>query len=167
MNHKSSGFILLMTLLIILVLSALGLTCLNQVLLYHKALNSMEVQHERFYQLEHFALELARMSSSSVKECVIYKDIANGVIAQLRKQKGCLLSVSGDKYRYLIEDLGDFPCLKVHKSSHNEATHHIRVTVMSNNNSILQIRYLTPTHSQKCIGTVQFVTPGIKSWRLL
>lgn len=170
MTNKSKGFILLMTLLIILVISLLALTCLQHVMLYHKAINKLETQHQNFYQLEHLAIELARVRSSKLdKNCVINKDVANQVLAQLTHQEGCSLVLGADKYQYLIEELSDFPCLRVYKSGQHYSTHHRRVTLISladgSPRSLLQIRYLTPIQAQPCIGAIHTVTPGLSSWR--
>ena len=170
MTNKNRGFILLMTLLVILVISLLGITCLHHVLLYHKAVNSLEVQHYNFYQLEHLAIELASVKTSQLdKDCILHKDLANGVIVQLKKQQGCLLVLGTSKYYYFIEDLGDFPCLKVYESGLNYSTHHRRVTLMllgeNGSHSLVQIRYIIPIQNQTCVKTVRTVRSGISSWR--
>lgn len=170
MSSRNSGFILLMTLLIIMVLSLLTLTGLHHLMLYYKASNRLEERHQNVYQLEQVALELAATKYSDLdKNCVINKDSANQVISQLRNNEGCSLVLGKKKYQYLIEELNELPCLIVLNGEGTHSTHHRRVSLMLLNsngpNSILQIRYLTSIPHQPCMGTEHIVSAGISSWR--
>jgi hypothetical protein len=173
MNKQSSGFIFLMTLCVILVISLLLITCLHHILLYHKALNQRELQHQHFYHLEDLAVELARASRvTNAESCIEHGDAANKVIQRLIDGQGCSFTDGQARYRYLIEDLGDFPCLVLSLQKH--ASHHIRITLLlladdENPASILQLRFIKPSaviHCH-CAGEVRVVTEGISSWRYI
>ncbi len=172
MNHKDSGYIFLLTLCIILVISLLGVTIMQHVLLYHKAVNRREQQHHEFYQLEHLALELARANNNNINNnCILYGDHANKIVTKLKNNKGCTLRIEGLKYHYFIEELGDFSCMLAIKKDKQYSTHHRRVSLMLHRkqlpNSLIQIRYLRPIRLQDCIGTVSHVHLGLNSWRYL
>lgn len=173
MNKQCGGFIFFMTLCIILVISVLLITCLHHVLLYHKALNKQELRHQSFYQLEDLAGQLARSSHLAIdKNCIELGDSANQVIQQLIHNEGCSLVVGQASYRYLIEDLGDFPCLVIHQEQSKHATRHLRVSVLlladdENTASVLQLRFIKPSSAIDCPGAEYTVTPGISSWRYL
>lgn len=170
MNIKSAGYIFLTTLLTVMVISLLVLTCLQHVLMYHKSVNKIEVQHQNFYQLERIAIQLARAKPSDLNEnCLHSDDDANHVIHQLTHSEGCSLAVGLLKYRYFIEELGDYSCLIAQSNHTNYSTHHRRVSLMflgdESQNSLLQIRYIMPIRAQACLGTEHHVSLGISSWR--
>ncbi|BCA96299.1 hypothetical protein TUM19329_26600 [Legionella antarctica] len=171
MSKQYSGFIFLMTLCVILVISSLLITCLHHVLLYHKALNQQEQQHQNFYQLEALALQLARASKVAIADnCIEHGDAANEVIQRLINNQGCSLIDGQSQYRYIIEDLGDFPCLVLH--DHKHATRHNRVSLLllgenGNTVSVLQLRMIKPSAVMGCSGGEHEVTTGIGSWRYI
>ncbi|MCL9682721.1 type II secretion system protein [Legionella maioricensis] len=171
MKKQCSGFIFLMTLCVILVISLLLITGLHHVLLYHKALNQQELQHQHFYQLEHLAVQLAHIATgASAKSCVEYGDAANEVIQRLIENQGCSLTDGQARYRYLIEDLGDFPCLVF--PGQNRASRHFRITLLllkddENSASVLQLRMIKPSGMIRCSGEERAVTEGISSWRYI
>ncbi len=171
MIKQCSGFIFLMTLSIILVISLLLITCMHQVLLYHKALNQQEQQHQNFYQLEELAVQLGNASRGVITErCIEYGDAANEAIRSLINNQGCSLTDGQSKYRYIIEDLGDFPCLVPHQQK--RSTHHIRVSLLSFSDngtaaSVLQLRIIQPSAVIGCSGEEHKVTTGVSSWRYI
>ena len=169
MNRRCGGFIFFMTLCIVLVISLLLITCMQHVLLYHKALNKQELRHQNFYQLENLALQLASAAHLN-KQCMKQRDSANQVIEELTNNEGCLLVVEQHRYRYMIEDLGDFPCLVAHLKQNKRATHHLRISIVlladeENTASLLQIRFIKPSEALGCFGKEHLVTPGLSSWR--
>lgn len=171
MKKQCGGFIFLMTLCIILVISLLLITCLHHVLLYYKGLNQRELQHQSFYQLEGLAVQLAHASKlTSTENCVEYGDAANEVIQRLIDNQGCSLTEGRSKYRYVIEDLGDFPCLVL--PAQKRASRHIRITLLllndnGNADSVLQLRIIKPSAVLHCSGEEHAVTAGISSWRYI
>ena len=171
MKKRCDGFIFFMTLCTILVISVLLITCMQHVLLYHKAINMQEKTHQSFFQLEYLATRL--VTSSRVlndKNCIHYGDSANQVLHQLMlNNKGCLWSIGKTKYRYIIEDLGDFPCLKL-KNQRKLASHHVRISIVlltddGNTASALQVRIIKSAGPADCIGKEHQVKSGISSWR--
>ncbi len=173
MKRKNEGFILLMTLCVLIIMSALLITCLHHILLYHKALNTQEQQHQNFYQLEYIAKQLVHSSSVTVKSsCVETQDVANEVIQWLIKGQGCALTIGQEHYRYIIEDLGNFPCLILYKQQQKYVTHHLRVSLLllaneEHGGSLLQLRFVKPATTGSCIGEEHQIKAGISSWRYL
>lgn len=172
MKQREEGFIFLLTLCIIMVVSLLLITGLHHVLLYHKALNQQEIQHQNFYQLEHLARQLVGSSHTVTnRDCVINTDAPNQIIQHLSHNQGCLLISGQIKYRYMIEDLGDFPCLVVYQRQLKYASHHIRISIVrtgdANNTSALQLRWIRPSAILDCPYAEHLVKSGISSWRYL
>lgn len=172
MKNHCSGFIFLMTLCVILVISLLVLASMQQVLLYYKAINRQEVLHQNFYQLEHLAMQLVRSSSlHTSKDCYLQEDNANTVIKKLIN-KGCSIILSQKKYLYGIEDLGEFPCLVLEQGGQKYISHHFRVTVLQDEqdiaSSVIQLRFIKLSSSSlSCSEEEIWVKEGVSSWRYL
>ncbi|MCE3533351.1 type II secretion system protein [Legionella resiliens] len=169
--RKNQGFILLVTLLIISVISLLILTSMQHVLLYYKTINKQEVLHQNFYQLEGVALRLLQQQPVLNSECLMRSDSANQVIHNLLEYKGCSLKSGLAQYKYYIEDLGEFPCLVVRYKGRKSASHHQRVTVASFEDgspaSLLQIRLISAGRAIPCLATEHAAPLGVSSWRYL
>jgi hypothetical protein len=172
MKRHDLGFILLVTLLIIIVVTLLILTSMQHILLYYKAINKQEVVHRSFYQLEKMAMEIAHSPTLlSNQNCIVREDSANQVMHFLRQKKGCN-SINGSlHYYYLIEDLGEFPCLVIERDGHKSASYHRRISVMQINDgepaSFLQIRFISIGSVRICYNSEHIVTLGMSSWRYL
>ena len=165
---QHAGFIFLMTLCTVAIISLLVLTCMQHILLYYKAINAIAHQHQQFNQLEAVARDLAFAQYSNLDpDCIEYRDAANQVIERLKKHQGCS---KGTQYRYLIEELGDFPCLVIQSQERKYSTHHRRVSVLlladdNSPESFIQIRHISAMNALSCAGTETEVTEGISSWR--
>ncbi|KTD31702.1 hypothetical protein Lmor_2578 [Legionella moravica] len=174
MRGRYDGFIFLMTLCTLLVISLLILTNMQHVLLYSKALNRQEYQHQNFYQMEDILMWLTEIQTQHIdKDCFISEKGANKVIGQLVRDDGCLVDGDTLRYRYLIEDLGDFPCMVVEKKGKLLSTHHFRITLLQRSDehnpasSVLQIRDIKAIASASCQGEAHRVSAGISSWRYI
>lgn len=153
-----------------MVISLLGVTIMHHVLLFYKVVNRRERQHQDFYQMEYLARQLAETKFDH-SDCMLYADQANTVIVKLKSNKGCTVQIKGIKYYYLIEELGDFPCMIAVKNEKHYSTHHRRVSLMlvsqDSPNSLLQIRYFIAIPLQSCYGTRYDVSLGLNSWRYM
>ena len=171
MSGTSKGFILLVTLLIVGVISLLVLTSMQHVLLYYKAINKQELLHQNFYQLEDVTLQLLHQHQVFNQDCLVRSDSANQAIHHLLHQKGCALVSGSTQYKYFIEDLGEFPCLVVRHKGRKSATHHQRITVAPIEDgapaSLLQIRFISAGRVIPCFAKEHSVSLGVSSWRYL
>lgn len=173
MKGNNRGFIFFMTLCLISIMSALVLLCLQHLLLYHQVLNKQEEGHQRFYQLENIALQLINNPSLVMApECIQWEDSANKAMEMLAAGKGCLLQVEGESYLYLLEDLGDFPCLILTERKKKLTSHHLRLSLLLEGRHGfsalgLQIRLIKSGGISKCKGRKHNVFSGISSWRPL
>ena len=170
MKKHAQGFIFLMTLICTAVISLLIVTSMQHILLYYKAINKKEALHHHFYQLEEVAMELAQTAFSADTEgCVSKKDSANQVIQQLARHEGCSLKHGTTRYQYLIEDLGEFPCLISFKKGQKRATQHRRVSVIQMEEefpfSLLQLRFIALGSAAPCLETEHAIALGVSSWR--
>lgn len=170
---RGTGFILLSTLLTISIISLLVLSCMQHILLYHKAMNALAKQHRNFYQLELVAMQLAQTKLAKVnQDCVVFSDNANQVLQQLVDREACLLTINSENYYYLIEELSDFPCLIIYRKNTKYSTHHRRVSIAykiqdQNTHLFLQLRQINAINYLTCNESEQQVKPGISSWRYL
>lgn len=152
-------------------MSLLLLSSMHHVLLYQKAAHNWEKGHYDFYQLEYVARHLLRMKTSQLQGCVIKQNRANLVIQQVARKKGCGLTVGGKDYNYIVEDLGDYPCLMVKQQKKIKPTHHYRFTVLRRSMeqqpaSLVQLRVIKlSTEELLCSGEANYVSTGISSWR--
>ncbi|MFI4918819.1 MAG: type II secretion system protein [Legionellales bacterium] len=167
---RNAGFVFLMALMTVAVVSLLVLACMQHILLYHKAMNKLELQHQGFHQLEALAIQLAHAKLSELDAgCFEFGDSVNQVIRRLMQHEGCLLSVDKHHYKYLIEELGDFPCLVAQQDGVTFSTHHRRVTVLStasdNADTLLQVRQISAIKYQPCLGEAHDIALGVGSWR--
>jgi len=168
MNTHDKGFIFISTLLMVSVISLLVLTSMHHVLIYFKAINAVEKQHQELYQLERQALKIAKMKSGSIDpHCMLMNGSANKVIRLLQENKGCSLAVGKNQYQYFVEDLKDDPCF-IHEINRTMfSTHHRRVTIIQRDNAtaLLQIKYVSVIPNQICLGSMRTVPLGLSSWR--
>ncbi|QMT60683.1 type II secretion system protein [Legionella sp. PC997] len=171
MSGTNKGFILLITLLIIGVISILALTSMQHILLYYKAINKQEMLHQSFYQLEDVTLQLLHQPQAFNQDCLVRSDSANQAIHHLLHQKGCSLMSGLTQYKYYIEDLGEFPCLVAREKGRKFATHHQRVTVVPIEDgspvSLLQIRVISAGRVIPCLAKERSISLGVSSWRYL
>ncbi|VEB38343.1 hypothetical protein [Legionella cherrii] len=169
--NNNNGFVLLVTMLIIGVIGLLTLTSMQHTLLYYKAINQQEVVHQNFYQLEDVALQLLHQHTEFNSDCVINTDSANQVMHHLLHNKGCSLISGKIQYKYYIEDLGEFPCLRAHYRGRKSATHHQRITIVPVENgtlgSLLQIRFIRRGRVVPCLAKEHSISLGVSSWRYL
>ncbi|MBA2649708.1 MAG: type II secretion system protein [Legionella sp.] len=161
-----------MTLILISIISVLISSNLQHILLYYKAIHTMELQHAQVFQMEVLASQLVRNSNVS-SHCILQWDDANQAIQSLMNNKGCILVVGSRRFQYLLEDLGDFACLIVKSDNAKLSTNHRRLTLMlasedkSKSNPIIQIRDIRAIAYQKCMVKESPISLGISSWRLL
>ena len=165
-EEKNSGFILIATLCIIALITLLILTSMQHVLMYYKAINRHKLQQREFFQHEKLALQLANTPLIE-SHCVEHSDAINTVLQRLSASEGCHFIDQQIQYYYLIEDLGEFPCLVTRQQ---KSTRHIRVSLLQRSNNqdyLLQIRYLKPLPYLSCLSQSKVVNSGVGSWRYL
>lgn len=169
MIHNSRGFIFLMTLCMLLVMSVLVLTCMQHVLLYYQAINKVEKHHREFYALENIATQLAQRDLSS-SPCIEHSDEPNKIVTRLATKAQCSITYNSIQYHYLIEDLGVFPCLIIEAAS-PYSSYHRRISVLAvnqeHNRAVVQIRFIHPVARVACSTKAQAIKPGVSSWRYL
>ncbi|WP_115706947.1 pilus assembly PilX N-terminal domain-containing protein [Legionella sainthelensi] len=166
---KERGFIFTVTLLMIMVMSLLLLASMQHILLYYKIINRQEESHKNFYNLEHVARQLSeKYVAFFAPNCVIKEDSQNQILYKLLHHQGCALSNEGLQYEYLIEDLGDFPCLVARSENRIYATHHQRLSIVQLDKgkplSFLQVRWIAVGKLAKCLVKEHVIPIGISSW---
>lgn len=167
---QEKGFILIFTVCIITLVSLLVLSSMNNLLLYQRAASKREMMHQDFYQLERIAWRLIELSPRHFESCTYQGEHAR--MRQLLEQKGCSLKIKGRIYRYLVEDLGLYPCLMIVKEQALHASRHFRFSVLASptqghNAALIQLRVIRLAPAQVCSESISYVNQGISSWRYL
>lgn len=171
MTHKASGFIFMLTLSVIAIISLLLLSAMQQLMLYQRSASTQNVTHQGLYQLEDVAAQLIHASGID-EACVKSQDKANDIIQLLLNHQGCLLVSGQIQYRYFFEDLGNFPCLVEAQDGLVRATHHLRLSVLlvpddDKPPKVLQIRVIQRGARATCHKRPQDVLLGVSSWRYI
>lgn len=169
MTHKASGFIFMLTLSVITIISLLLLSAMQQLMLYQRSASAQQFAHQGFYQLEDVAAQL--INSSGIDEaCVKSQDKADDIIQLMLNHQGCSLVSGQSHYRYFFEDLGNFPCLVLKDEGGTRATHHLRLSLLSDDDKppkILQIRVIQKGAPSTCSRALHEVLLGVSSWRYI
>ncbi|MDR3501469.1 MAG: type II secretion system protein [Legionella sp.] len=169
MKRRQQGFIFLIVLLITAVISLLVVSSMHHLLFYFKVTNHQEALHQRFYQLEAVARQLAQKPPSS--GCIRHQDLANHALNTLLQHQGCSFNDGELSYQYVLEDLGTFPCLVVYEQGQKRTSHHQRISVVLMEEgvavSFLQIRSISSSTIAHCAGDERLVRLGMSSWRYL
>ncbi len=166
MNNQQSGMVLLTTMMMIVILTLLVLSLMQGVFLYIKSCNQVMANHHVFHQMEGIAntLDLANAA------CVVWDKNPNQLVDMLLANQGCVVVDGTRQYRYVLEDLGLYPCLQILMDEFMHGSHHWLVTLASMQppNIILQMRMARPFVTDRCeSSSSQRIYSGIVSWRKL
>ena len=172
MKTSCKGFILVMTLFTISVISLLILACMQHILMYYKGINQLEALHHTFYQLDSLAMQLSDTKSKALDaRCVVPENSPNTILQRLRRYEGCSLEIDGHHYRYFVEELGDYPCLIAIHEGKKVSTHHRRISVLAlgdkRPDSLVQLRSIEAIKYQVCEGKERILSLSVSSWRYL
>ena len=162
MKNNIKGMILLTTISMIMVLTLLVLSLMQGVLFYVKQSSQQILQHDELLQLENAAQKILDLN---LPHCAIKEKNPNHMIDQLAKV-GCTFNHNRRVYRYLVSDLGDFPCIKIGE----QGSHHQLITLscIETPQVILQLRRATPAQEAVCeTPEIRFIQTGVISWRYL
>jgi hypothetical protein len=168
MPNAQKGMVLFTSMVMLAILSMLILSLMQAIFLYIKASSQLANQHQAFYQLEAVAAQLQLSNFSELDtQCMVQEKNPNEVIDRLKHHHGCK-QIEGEKsYRYLISDLGDYPCLQVESEGNRLGSHHWLITVENQEApfELLQLRMANPINSIQCEGTPTVINAGVVSWR--
>ena len=166
---RSSGMILLSTLSMIIIITLLLLTQMQQIVLYAKALGRQNAGYKRLEEMESITEQLINNKALLDNgDCLVEKDDANAII-RLVEKKGC--KASAKHYQFLIEDLGLFDCLAIKQDGRLFASHHHRFSlVYSNNHDVqekvyLQIRLIEPSGFESSCKQTKILKRRLSGWR--
>ena len=156
-------------------MSLMLLSSLQALVFYQQGMNKQEMQHQRFYQLEHTAQQLIALMPTLEKRCLRHQDNANQIMHLLDQAQGCSFRVGATTFYYLVEDLGHYSCVVVLDDKVLKPTHHFRMSVVAQSDkeqhlasSFLQMRIIKPSSAPlDCLGGIQYRALGISSWRYL
>lgn len=164
MIRHASGVVLLTTVMMIAILMLLVLSLMQGVFLYIKSGNQIVMNHQSVYQMEAIANKLDLSKSA----CVVEGKNPNQLVALLSESRGCLFDDGAHQYRYVLADLGTYPCLQINLGGISYGSHHWLVTLVSIQppNVVLQLRFTEPAKGTVCeLPTARQIYPGVVSWR--
>lgn len=170
-KRSLQGFILLITLQLIGIISLLVLSTMQHLLFYHKAINRQALLQQHFYNLEKTVKHLVTgLHALDLLACVVHETSANQILHDLKPQ-GCSLFLGGFQYHYLIEDMGSFPCLITDIGGFKKATHHYRISVEQLEKDapamVMQVRVILAREVMECTAKENRIPLGLSSWRYL
>jgi hypothetical protein len=171
MKQSCKGFILVATLLMLLVFALLIVTGLQQTALYLKTITRQEEAHQKFYGMEYIAEHLAKYGHlERNSKCISRNQLSDKELIQVLNNSECVLPAGESRFKYFIEDLGDFPCLVIAKGELNYMSHHYRLTIIHENTDepntlLLQLRYFTISGVSECKSMVERVKEEVSTWR--
>ncbi len=165
---RQKGIVLFMTMIILSILALLILSLMQAILLYVKANNQLIQRHQAFYQLEAASNQLGVFSVED-RRCMVSEKDPNEVIELLQRQHGCTSVVGQQSYRYLVEDLGVYPCLQIKLGTRLRSSHHwlLSVTTEGPIFELLQLRIARVADLAPCDGASIMINEGVISWRHL
>ena len=143
------GFVFVTILIILTVLTVLVVANMRWVTLDWKRYSDMKKFQERVIGLEQIADLLGQELVGHVSHnCVLDYPADNKILVSSMKKNGCRIS---QHYRYLLNDLGSFPCVRL---TPKLGTHHWLLTVMDEQlpHKPLQLRIASSEPSQPCLG---------------
>lgn len=162
---RQQGMVLFTCMMMLAISSLLILSLMQAFFLYVKASAALAKRHQAFYQLEAFANQL-RASNLSLMDsrCRVEDKNPNEVLSMLKNHVGCEHAEGEDTYRYLVEDLGEYPCLQINASM---GSHHWLISIARIDSKFepLQIRVAVQVESIQCDGRISYIHAGILSWR--
>ncbi len=167
-KRRAAGAVLLTTIIMVAVLAIAVLSLMQAVLLYAKASSHVAINHQEFYQLEAAALEIGFSKQAAVAPCLVRKSSQNEIIKQLLRDDGCVKMVGQRQYHYLVDDLGEHPCLQILRDKLPVGSHHWLISVATATHVILQLRMAKPETTSECRQVEKrIIYEGVISWRYL
>lgn len=145
---------------------------MQHLLVYYKAFNGIKEEQNQFYQMESVAMKLLEQANTTLDlACIKPEDNPNDILLRLKNNEACTFTKGNVNFRYLLEDLGEFPCLIIRKKEKQYASKQIRVSIMEGKNThqsgaIMQIRRIISTVESSCAQGIA-VEEGVISWRYL
>jgi len=156
--HKHSGIILIMTMLILLLLSALMLSWMQALALFSKTKTYLLVEYQALSVLERVIV--GSLSSSC--------EIKTKLLLRFEQGGGCIVMIDGVKVRYMWADEGIFRDLSIERGHKKYASHHRTVvaTPVQRSRIIIKAR-LSEITSVVADEHAVDIPEGILSWVLL
>ncbi|KTD45329.1 hypothetical protein Lqui_2800 [Legionella quinlivanii] len=161
---SSQGMILIVFSLILNFIALLVMAQSESLFLFYKNLGQMIHIQSEIQFLEEEAIRLLKQKKST---CTVFNQGANEILHQLQSRSACCIRHEEQKYCYLLEDLGEFPCLRI---KNKYKSHQWRITLSNDQLRpfIMQIRYAEATGSQQCLeNQFRVIEEGVQSFRIL
>ena len=157
-----SGFVLLSVLLILSLISGLILSQHRLILLsIRRQFLYAEHQH-RLNQLDRVAERLIRLIQNNPKTLRLSPIVEQPELLRQKLEHG---NDYQDDYRYLLSDLGDYPCIKLPKG---HASHHWLLTLRDKRSrlEVLQIRVASAIADKPCLNhPINYHPGGLLTYR--
>lgn len=165
MSYRQRGIVLLTTMMILVIVTLLILSLMQGVFLYIKSSHQIMRHHEVFRQMEIMATTRNLRSNAA---CVVQDKNPNQLVDMLSANQGCIIGEGPHQYRYIVDDLGLYPCLQLVVDEVVQGSHHWLVTLASMKppKLVLQLRMVEPAEASKCeLGMARQIHSGVISWR--
>lgn len=164
MNNNQRGIILLTTMMMIGILTLLVLSLMQGVFLYIKSSHQVMTNHQVFRQMEIMSTQLKLTNT----DCMAQDKSPNQLVDMLLAKQGCIMTDGTYQYRYVVEEVGLYPCLQLVVDGELKNSHHWLVTVASMQlpEWVVQMRIARPLGSSTCeLAMARQIHSGVISWR--
>ena len=114
----------------LLVLSLLVLKQLEFAILTTRSLNNWIYKQQTLKELEEEMRVLQARINSLPSACWTFVSQPSDLYARLKNGQGCYFVKNQQEYRYFLEDLGSFPCLRMVQNQQVYSTRHRRISLV-------------------------------------
>lgn len=169
-NHQGpSGFILVVSMLLMAAFSLLILNTLHRIACTMRLNEQLNAKHHALYNLEDTARYLQSNLPAISKGCLMSEQkISNLFFDDLRLQ-GCTMKYGAANYHYLFADLGVFPCLMIATPGGHRSSHHWSVILAKEGleGMVMRLRVAVPESISVCSMKMgQTLYSNLLSWQI-
>lgn len=167
-NSNQQGIILISALMLLSVLVLFTLTQMQLVWLHYRASNRLITKQHLLRKLEVEANKILALGPEYWHSvCIVPADNPNHIPQILGKEQACRRD-NEYQFVFLVEDLGNEPCLQTVIENQPYSTQHWRLTIATQKKpkEYLQIHFAKAAPILPCISSLKHSIPqGILSWR--
>lgn len=160
-NPQNRGIFLVNTLIILSVIALLLVSQMQLISVHLKTLHHIVLREQELRKLEQVANHLIEFREWT-SDCVVEGNAKGFITAG----EGCVTNYQGEIFLFLVENLGEYACLKIRHKDKAWSSHHWRITITAKAKSkLLQIRWAEKMSALICRDTPEYIPEGIINWR--
>ncbi|MCC5792395.1 MAG: hypothetical protein JJT82_07300 [Legionellaceae bacterium] len=164
-NPQDHGFVLVIVLLVLSVMSLLTLEQYQNLLLQENIQHRHQSQFRQRQQLLLAARTLVAYPAIPRAPCLTRGHQSRDILAQLNSPNACQMMIEQRSIRYSIEPMGQEPCVHIQADF---ATQHYQLWLkVQGSTLVLRVHYAISTNVRQCnTHPSRPIAPGIQSWNI-